>query len=142
MSCPSHSLTVAALTHSLEKTENNCSYGSALAAYELGPALADYLFRANEYAESYVFCRDTDTEKYSLDTRKDLANNHIGRMIGAAARSNNLGSTDAYQYILQKTVEAVDSEIVLPHLYDPRVARLPSESKMGCPGLRSEKRRG
>lgn len=115
------------------------SYGSALADFELGPLLADYLFRANEYAESYVFCRDTDTEKYSLDTRKDLANNKIGRAIGEAARTKNLTGQEAYRYMLSKTLDAVDSEVVLPHLYDPRVAKLPPESKMGCPGLRSEK---
>ena len=117
------------------------SYGSALAAYEISNPLADLLFRANEYAESYVFCRDTDTEKYSLDTRKDLANNAVGRNIADSARKLNLSGPAAYDYILWQTVKAVDSKTVLPHFLDPRVASLPSESGMGCPGLRSERKR-
>ncbi len=117
------------------------SYGSALAEYEIGNPLADLLFRANEYAESYVFCRDTDTEKYSLDTRKDLANNAVGRNIADAARKLNLSGPAAYDYMLWETVKAVDSKKVLPHFLDPRVALLPSESHMGCPGLRSERQR-
>ncbi len=76
------------------------AYGSALAEYEIGSPLADLLFRANEYAESYVFCRDTDTEKYSLDTRKDLANNAVGRGIADKARKLNLSGPTAYDYIL------------------------------------------
>ncbi len=116
------------------------AYGSALAAYEIGSPLADLLFRANEYAESYVFCRDTDTEKYSLDTRKDLANNAVGRDIAESVRKLNLSRPDAHSNLLSETVKAVDSNRVLPHFMDPRVALLPSESKMGCPGLRSDRR--
>lgn len=112
------------------------SYGSALADYEVGSIVADLLFRANEYAESYVFCRDTDTEKYSLDTRKDLANNAIGRLIGENARKANTKNLDAYTYILAENIKAVDSSRVLPHYLDPRVACLPSEAQLGCPGLR------
>lgn len=117
------------------------SYGSALADYEIGSSFADMLFRANEYAESYLFCRDTDTEKYSLDTRKYLSNNALGRDIGENAHKLHMSGAQAYNYILSETVKAVDSNKVLPHFLDPRVALLPSESKMGCPGLRSDKRR-
>lgn len=115
------------------------AYGSALADFEIGRTLADYLFRANEYAESYVFCRNTDTEDYSLDTRKDLANNAVGRRIAQTVKQENLHIDDAYARILKDTVEAVDSERVLPHFRDPRVAQLPPESSFGCPGLPAER---
>ena len=112
------------------------TYGSALADYEIGNTLADFLFRANEYAESYVFCRDTDTYEYHLDTRKDLANNAIGRSIAKKARKSKLNGADAYAYILSESVKAVDSNLTLPHFKSPRVAQLPSAAEMGCPGLR------
>lgn len=112
------------------------AYGSALVDYELGTHFADLLFRGNEYAESYVLCRKTaNTEAYSLDTRKDLANNGIGRAIGKRARRLNLAGDQAYQYILTETLQAVDEEEVLPHFRDPRVAKLPTEEQYGCPGL-------
>jgi hypothetical protein len=112
------------------------AYRSALVDYELGSRFADLLFRANEYAESYVFCRKTaNSEDYSLDTRKDLANNSIGRAIGKQARRSNLTAEKAYQYILTQTVQAVDGGQVLPHFLDPRVAKLPTEAQYGCPGL-------
>jgi hypothetical protein len=112
------------------------AYGSAIADYEIGDKLADLLFRANEYAESYLFCRNTDTKDYSLDTRKDLANNLIGRSIANKARQSGWTGPAAYDYILAQTVSAVDSGQVLPHFRDPRVAKLPTEAEMGCPGLR------
>ena len=112
------------------------AYGSALADYELGNHVADWIFRANEYVESYIFCRKTaGTANYSLDTRKDLANNAIGRTIGRSARRLNLTGTKAYQYILVNTLIAVDSGEVFSHYQDPRVAQLPVEEQFGCPGL-------
>lgn len=83
-----------------------------------------------------MFCRNTDTYEYHLDTRKDLANNAIGRSIAKKARKSNLNNPNAYAYILSESVRAVDSKMALPHFKSPRVAQLPSAAEMGCPGLR------
>ncbi len=110
------------------------AYGSALVRYELGRRFSDYLFRANEYAESYVFCRKScGTLDYALDTRKDLANNAIGRSIGTQARHHKI--EDGYNFILSQTLRYSDEGVIYPHLKDPRVANLPTEEQFGCVGL-------
>jgi hypothetical protein len=109
-------------------------YGSALASYELGSANADLLFRANEYFEA-ICLRNSGTLDFYLDTKKDLANNAIGREIGQRAVSKGLHGAEAEKYICNQVLNAIDKGVVLTHFYDSRVCHLPSLQAYGCPML-------
>jgi hypothetical protein len=110
------------------------AYGSALVSYELGGNVADLLFRLNEYVEAYDGTENANL-KFSLDTRKDLANNVVGRRIGAATRAKGLFGQAAQEYIIAEALAAMDRDEVLKHYLDPRVQQLPTAEGYGCPGL-------
>jgi hypothetical protein len=110
------------------------TYGSALVSYELGGKVADLLFKLNEYVEAYDGTSTVEL-KYSLDTRKDLANNIVGRKIGASARGKKLFGADAQQFMIDESLAAMERGEVLEHYLDPRVQKLPSTDEFGCPGL-------
>jgi hypothetical protein len=110
------------------------TYGSALAAYELGELPADLLFRANEYMEGYVQT-DGATAGHHFDTRKDLANNAMGRSIGMEARRRGLHGRDAEQFILAAVMRAIDENVVINNFLDQRVRTLPTLEAYGCPFL-------
>jgi hypothetical protein len=109
-------------------------YGSALASLELGEFDADLLFRANEYAEALVE-KSAGTRYFYLDTKKDLANNAIGREIGNQARQRSLSGSDAEQFILSQALTSIEQGTVFTHYLDPRVSALPSFDTYGCPLL-------
>jgi hypothetical protein len=110
------------------------TYGSALAAYELGNKASDLLFRANEYAESFL-ARNSGTESFYEDTKKDLGNNKLGRQIGHRARAMGLNGPSANDFILKTITEMVYEKEVFVHWKDPRVKALPSPEQFGCPYL-------
>jgi hypothetical protein len=110
------------------------TYASALVAFETGPLPADLLFRANEYAEA-IFCRNAATEDFFLDTKKDLANNAIGREIGVNAKDKGKNGRAAEQYIQEKVLEAMASGRVWNHYRNPAIADLPTFESYGCPYL-------
>jgi hypothetical protein len=110
------------------------TYGSALAAFELGELPADLLFRANEYMEGYLQ-KDGATASHHFDTRKDLANNAVGRGIGIEARRRGLHGRDAEQFILARTMRDIEQGIVINNFLDPRVSSLPTLEAYGCPFL-------
>jgi hypothetical protein len=110
------------------------TYGSALAAFEIGNSNADMLFRANEYVEAYL-CKDGRTLKHFLDTKKDLSNNAVGRRIGQSARDLRLSGQDADVYMVKRVLEDIDQGAVLGHFLSPRVQSLPSLEEYGCPWL-------
>jgi len=109
-------------------------YGSALATYELGAVLSDVLFRANEYAESLV-CRNSGSDYFYLDTKKDLANNAIGREIGVKARQEGLFGAEADRFMVDDILTAIDNSQIYNHFQEQRVAQLPSFREYGCPLL-------
>jgi len=108
--------------------------GSALVAYEIGGRTADLLFRLNEYVEAFDGTR-SNTLKYNLDTRKDLANNIVGIRIGRATRKAGLFGASAEKHIIDEVLAAMDRGEVFTHYLDPRVSRLPTVEQYGCPGL-------
>ncbi len=110
------------------------TYGSALASYEIGTFGSDMLFRLNEYEEGYTRPWGRTYEHF-LDTRKDLANNSVGRKIGAKARALGLQGDRADRFIVQQVLASMDSGEVISHHRDPRVQKLPSNEEFGCPGL-------
>jgi hypothetical protein len=110
------------------------AYGSALASYEVGSTAADLLFRANEYAES-LFARNSGTDRFYEDTKKDLGNNALGRQVGDRARVMGLTGKPANEFILKTITEMVYQKEVFIHWQDPRVKSLPSPEQFGCPCL-------
>lgn len=108
--------------------------GSALVAYELGGRTANCLFRLNEYVEAFDGSR-SNTLKFNLDTRKDLANNVVGIRIGRSTRKLGLWGNNAEKHIIDEVLAAMDREEVIKHYLDPRVAKLPTVAEYGCPGL-------
>lgn len=110
------------------------TYGSALAAFELGETPADLLFRANEYAEA-IFCKDRVKPKHLMDTKKDLWNNAVGRRIGCEARERRLQGAEADDFIARRVLRAIENGEVLKHYLDARVQSLPIPERSGCPGL-------
>lgn len=110
------------------------AYGSSLVSYELGEGPANLLFRLNEYVEAFDGS-PSNTVKYNLDTRKDLANNQIGYRIGRGTRQLGLWGASAENHIIAEVLAAMDRNEVLTHYLDPRVAKLPSVAEYGCPGL-------
>lgn len=110
------------------------AYGSALACYELGSAGADLLFRANEYAES-IFAKNSGTRQFYEDTKKDLANNAVGRAVGRTARTSGLRGEAADRFMIKTVLAQIDRDEVLRHWQDPRVPFLQSPEQSGCPFL-------
>lgn len=110
------------------------TYGSALTAYELGDKWADWLFRANEYLEELVASEKKSDYRF-LDTRKDLANNKLGREIGNSAKAQGLTGAQAEQYMTQQVLSLMDENKILNHYFDARVAKLPTLEEYGCPYL-------
>lgn len=110
------------------------SFGSALAAYEIGDLPADLLFRANEYVETIFGCK-ARPEYDLLDTKKDLANNAIGRSIGCDVRKRGLYGGEAEKAIIEEILLQTDNGSILKHYKDARVVALPSFDDYGCPGL-------
>lgn len=106
-------------------------FGSALAAYELGVPVADKLFCANEFAEFTCDWNGVQADDL-LDRKKDLANNAIGRKIGARAKAMGLHGREAELYIAESCFDTAEhNPDFLPHFLDPRVASL-TEEKLGC----------
>lgn len=106
-------------------------FGSALAAYELGVPAADKLFCANEFAEFTCDWNGVQADDL-LDRKKDLANNAIGRKIGARARALDLQGREAELYIAEACFDTAEhAPEFLPHFLDPRVASL-TEEELGC----------
>jgi len=111
------------------------TYGSALAAFELGDFLADKLFVANEFAE-WFFDKDGVSERDLRDRHRDLENNRIGREIAKQAHEAGYFGRDAEEFIRDRIVLAIESERrVITHWRQPHVDALPSERAMGCPHL-------
>lgn len=77
------------------------TYGSALVSFELGENASDWIFRINEYLEAY-FGKDGKSIYHYLDTKKDLANNAIGRKVGTEARSHGLLGRNARNFIISR----------------------------------------
>jgi hypothetical protein len=109
-------------------------YGSALVSYEVGEKVANALFHLNEYVEAFDGS-SSNTLKYNLDTRKDLANNVIGIRIGQETRAKHLFGQAAQKFMIAEALAAMDRDEILKHYLDPRVKDLPSVEAYGCPGL-------
>lgn len=111
------------------------SYGSALAAYELGDCLSDKLFVANEFTE-WLFDRDGVSERDLRDRHRDLSNNKVGRKIGVDAWKAGLRGRDADEYIRDHIVIGIEFDrTVITHWRNPVIDTLPSEAAMGCSNL-------
>ncbi len=110
------------------------AFGSALIAFELGEFWSDMIFRINEYGEAY-FSKTGRTLNHVIDTRKDLANNKVGRSIGLAARRSQASGTDTENSMIEMTLTKMKTEEILPHFLHPKVQSLPSLEDFGCPGL-------
>jgi hypothetical protein len=109
-------------------------YGSALAASEIGNKPADFLFRANEYFEALCW-RNSGSRNFYFDTKKDLANNAIGRRIGLMAKEQGLMGEACERFILDEIFRAIDEGAIYKDCAEPRVGQLPSLSEYGCPLL-------
>jgi hypothetical protein len=110
------------------------AYGSALACLELGAGASDLMFRLNEYCEAYTK-KWGKTYAHSLDTRKDLANNLVGRRIAEQAWQRGLAGADADRFMKGEILAAIERGVVLNHYLDPRVQKLPTLAEFGCPFL-------
>lgn len=111
------------------------TYGSALAAHELGDYFADKLFVANEFAE-WLFDKNGVSERDLRDRRRDLANNKTGRGIAIEARKAGYSGHDAEEFMRDRIVVAMEYErTVITHWRSSMVDALPSESELGCPLL-------
>lgn len=111
------------------------SYGSALAAYELGDFLSDKLFVANEFTE-WLFDRDGVSERDLRDRHRDLSNNKVGRKVGVDAWKTGLHGRDAEEYIRDHIVIGIEFDhTVITHWRSPMIDTLPSEAAMGCSNL-------
>ncbi|MBA4074806.1 MAG: hypothetical protein C0508_07165, partial [Cyanobacteria bacterium PR.023] len=64
-------------------------YGSALMSYEIGELGAVVIFNTNEYLKA-IFSSNSGTLNFYLDTKKDLANNEVGRKIGSEVKTRGL----------------------------------------------------
>lgn len=111
------------------------TFGSSLAAFELGDILADKLFVANEWAE-WLFDKNGINERDLRDRRRDLANNKIGRGIAKAAHKLGYFGHDADEYMRDRVVVAIECDhSVITHWLEPKVDSLPTEAELGCPFL-------
>ena len=109
-------------------------YGSAIASNEIGELGADILFKANEYFES-IFWRNSGTLSFYLDTKKDLANNAVGRKIGTEVKASSLSDDAAQQLMVDKVFMALDGGLAYKNCSEFRVSQLPSLHESGCPFL-------
>ncbi len=109
-------------------------YGSALVSYEIGELGADLLFKANEYFEAICW-RNSGTLNFYLDTKKDLANNEVGRKIGAEVKARGLTGAPAEQFMVDKIFMALDGGLAYKNCSEYRVTQLPSLNNYGCPLL-------
>jgi len=109
-------------------------YGSALVSYDIGELGADLLFRANEYFEA-IFWRNSGTLSFYLDTKKDLANNEVGRKIGSEVKTRGLVGPAAEQFMIDKIFMALDGGLAYKNCSEYRVTKLPSLNEYGCPLL-------
>src|SRR5262249_25292920 len=109
-------------------------FASALIAFEVSDGAADILLRAYEYGETFLSSHGSSIRHYQT-CRKDLFNNRVGRAIGADAKSKGVFGRQAQKYIVGRVLQAMDSNIVIPHYRDARVRLLPSPEQYGCPGL-------
>lgn len=110
------------------------TFGSALTAFEVGSALSDFGFRVNEYRDAYLSSYGRTLDHW-LDTKKDLANNIVGREIGLKARRLQLNGRAAEQYMIDETLKALEDGRVISHPHSPKVSRLPGLDAFGCPLL-------
>lgn len=109
-------------------------YGSALAASEIGNKPADLLFRANEYFEALCW-RNSGSLNFYFDTKKDLANNAIGRSIGLKAKEQGLMGEACERFILDEVFRAIDEGAIYKDCAEPRVSQLPTLREYGRPLL-------
>lgn len=114
-------------------------YGSALAAYELGDKPADMLFCANEYAEAFfdfIFDPNGIGPEDLKDRRKDLRHNRTGREVGIIVRNSPPEGMSSEELIQQTILDRMaGKDGYFPHYNDPAIAKLPTETQMGCPLL-------
>ena len=111
-------------------------YGSALVSSEIGELGADLLFKANEYFEAIISDK-SGTLTFYLDTKKDLANNEVGRKIGSEVKASGLSGANAEQFMIDKIFMALDGGRAYKNHSEFRVTQLPSLDDSGCPLLRS-----
>lgn len=109
-------------------------YGSALVSYEIGELGADVLFKANEYFEAICW-RNSGTLNFYLDTKKDLANNEVGRKIGSEVKARGLTGAQAEQFMVDKIFMALDGGLAYKNCSEYRITQLPSLNDYGCPLL-------
>ena len=109
-------------------------YGSAFVSYEIGELGANLLFKANEYFEAICW-RNSGTISFYLDTKKDLANNEVGRKIGTEVRARGLIGAQAEQYMIDKIFMSLDGGLAYKNCSEYRVTQLPSLNAYGCPLL-------
>lgn len=108
--------------------------GSALAAYEIGDYWAEKLFVANEFFE-YAIDFDGITMGDIRDRRKDLVHNRIGRKLGLEAKRRGVPESELVDYLTVQILDVMARDAWYQHCMDPRVALLPDEAALGCPGL-------
>ncbi len=102
-------------------------YGSALMSYEIGELGAVVIFNTNEYLKA-IFSSDSGTHSFYLDTKKDLANNEVGRKIGSEVKTRGLVGPAAEQFM-------IDGGLAYKNCSEYRVTKLPSLNENGCPLL-------
>lgn len=110
------------------------TFGSALTTFEVGSAASDFGFRVNEYRDAYLSSYGRTFDHW-LDTKKDLANNIVGREIGLKARLLHLNGSAAEKYMIAETLKALDDGRAISHPLSPKVSRLPDLDAFGCPLL-------
>lgn len=110
------------------------TFGSALTAFEVGSALSDFGFRVNEYRDAYLSSYGSTLDHW-LDTKKDLANNIVGREIGRKARLLHLNGRAAEKYMIDESLKALEDGRAIAHPRNPKVSRLPGLDDFGCPLL-------
>jgi len=109
-------------------------YGSALMSYEIGELGAVVIFNTNEYLKA-IFSSDSGTLSFYLDTKKDLANNDVGRKIGSEVKTRGLVGPAAEQFMIDKIFMALDGGLAYKNCSEYRVTKLPSLNEYGCPLL-------
>jgi hypothetical protein len=109
-------------------------YGSALMSYEIGELGAVVIFNTNEYLKA-IFSSYSGTLSFYLDTKKDLANNEVGRKIGSEVKTRGLVGPAAEQFMIDKIFMALDGGLAYKNCSEYRVTKLPSLNEYGCPLL-------
>lgn len=109
-------------------------YGSALMSYEIGELGAVVISNTNEYLKA-IFSNDSGTLNFYLDTKKDLANNEVGRKIGSEVKTRGLIGPAAEQFMIDKIFMALDGGLAYKNCSEYRVTKLPSLHEYGCPLL-------